>query len=213
MIFICSFLSVLAVNHIFLDTSLRMSNSIFSVVLFLWCCFTFNYAISKCEKATWTFACIFGILFSSAWVFGDNLAAYDYSRILSWTTWGKIFCISPLFIALSRMLEEGLIRISEKAQEKKCCWKTVWSTRRVFILAWMLIMVCWIPVWLAAFPGIYAYDAVTQTAEFYLNTGLSGHHPIAHTAFLWGSFSLGKMLFGTYEAGMAVYAFILKQPC
>lgn len=121
---------------------------------------------------------------------------------------GKIFCISPLFIALSRMLEEGLIRISEKAQEKKCCRKTVWSTRRVFILAWMLIMVCWIPVWLAAFPGIYAYDAVTQTAEFYLNTGLSGHHPIAHTAFLWGSFSLGKMLFGTYEAGMAVYAFV-----
>lgn len=77
-----------------------------------------------------------------------------------------------------------------------------------FIITFVLILISWIPVFLATFPGIYAYDAVTQTAEFYADAGLSGHHPIAHTALLWGLISLGRNLFGSYGAGMALYSIV-----
>lgn len=208
MFFLYSLIAVFAVNIILNDGSLRMSNSVFSVILFVWCYLSMKYAMYKCKYATWKFSFFFGISFSVAWVLGDNLATNDYSRFFSLSTWCKIAGVIPLFVALSRIFEEWLITLSIKNQIGNKNQVIKGKKYKSFILFWTLILVCWIPVWLAAFPGIYAYDAITQTAEFYLNTGLSGHHPIAHTAFLWGMITLGKKLFGTYEAGMGVYAFV-----
>lgn len=204
---ISAFAAVFSANKILTDDSIRLSDSVMSVILFAVFFAVIKYAIEKCQKISWTFAVVSGILFAVLWVLGDNLTSSDYTMITSWRTWAKIVLIIPFFISVFHILEKMIFLAAEKYRNRteKSLLK---NDKAGFIITFVLILISWIPVFLAAFPGIYAYDAVTQTAEFYADAGLSGHHPIAHTALLWGLISLGRTLFGSYGAGMALYSIV-----
>lgn len=67
-----------------------------------------------------------------------------------------------------------------------------------------LLLLFWLPTYLAFYPGIFGYDGPVQI--FYLVTDtLSAHHPVFHTWLLGGCFWLGKLL-GGYAVGLAIYA-------
>lgn len=200
----CAFVSSVAISFVLSDGTLRISNSVISLVLFAGCYIVIKYAVFECKNVSWKFGGVAGSLFSILWVLGDNMFSYDYSMILSWVTWVKILFIAPFFCSLCRIIEDKLCGIINKRKEIS----EISLSKKTFLLYWFLIILCWLPIWLAAFPGIYAYDATAQTAEFYANIGLSGHHPIAHTSVLWGLIMLGEKVFGTYESGMALYSIV-----
>ena len=204
---ISAFAAVFSANKILTDGSLRLSDSVMSVILFAAFFAVIKYAIEKCQEISWAFAVVSGILFAVLWVLGDNLTSSDYTMIASWRTWAKIVLIIPLFISVFHILEKMIFLAAEKYRNRTEN-SLLKNDKAGFIITFVLILISWIPVFLAAFPGIYAYDAVTQTAEFYADAGLSGHHPIAHTALLWGLISLGRTLFGSYGAGMALYSIV-----
>lgn len=70
----------------------------------------------------------------------------------------------PLFISIFHILEKMLFLAAEKYKYRteKSLLK---NDKARFIITVVLILIIWIPVFLAAFPGIYVYDSVTQTAE------------------------------------------------
>lgn len=68
---------------------------------------------------------------------------------------------------------------------KKFEWKE-------FIIWWTLIFVCYIPVWLAFYPGIAAYDANIQVMQFMQNE-ITTHHPVLHTLFLGSLYKAGTV--------------------
>ncbi len=81
-------------------------------------------------------------------------------------------------------------------------------SRAGLIRDWLIIFACWMPVFLAEYPGFFVYDAVdeyTAVATRHFTT----HHPLVHTLLLGGSVRAGEVFFGDANTGIA--AFILVQ--
>ena len=75
---------------------------------------------------------------------------------------------------------------------------------RIWIIASCVIIACWIPVWLAYFPAVFAYDVETQLGQV-ISGPYSTHHPLLHTLIMGGCMKL-MWNAGGINAGMALYA-------
>ncbi|MCM1568083.1 MAG: DUF6020 family protein [Roseburia sp.] len=76
-----------------------------------------------------------------------------------------------------------------------------------FLLCLVLIFLAWLPYFLAYYPGICAYDAVTQIGQ--IETGeYVEHHPLAHTLWIRACLWLGGSLFGDANRGGALYTLL-----
>ncbi len=65
---------------------------------------------------------------------------------------------------------------------------------------------CWIPVFLAYYPGLFAYDVHRQIPQI-VSGEYSTHHPLAHTLLLKVFYEyVGEKLLGSHTAGMACYS-------
>ncbi|MEG0742783.1 MAG: DUF6020 family protein [Clostridia bacterium] len=69
--------------------------------------------------------------------------------------------------------------------------------------AFLLLLLCWAPVWLAFWPGTFRYDAPTQF-ETYIDGCLTQQHPLLHTLFLSRCLELG-LGWDSMGAGLALY--------
>lgn len=80
------------------------------------------------------------------------------------------------------------------------------SAWQVWLFYSLLIFLCWMPVFLAYYPSVFAYDAEGQLYQV-LAGDYSTHHPLLHTLFLGAFFRLGIAL-GSCSAGMAVHSVV-----
>ncbi len=80
------------------------------------------------------------------------------------------------------------------------------SLWRVWLFYSLLIFLCWMPVFLAYYPSVFAYDAEGQLYQV-LAGDYSTHHPLLHTLFLGAFFRLGIAI-GSCSAGMAVHSVV-----
>jgi nitrate reductase NapE component len=114
------------------------------------------------------------------------------------------------FVALGALLGAGLCWLGgfldahplrpaqplTRAQRRRHAW-----------IAFAVILVGWFPVFLAAFPGFFDYDA---GVDYLMQWGqiesgqLNSHHPILHTLYLEATVEAGQALFGSFNAGVAV---------
>lgn len=80
-----------------------------------------------------------------------------------------------------------------------------WAHR---ILLFVVIMILWIPAFLAFYPGNYSSDGPIQVT-YLLNYGhIDLHWPAAHTLLLTGIISLGNEIFGSYNAGLSLFCVV-----
>lgn len=78
---------------------------------------------------------------------------------------------------------------------------------KIFFMSFLLIMICWLPAYLAYYPGICAYDATIQTGQI-ADHAYNDHHPIAHTLLIAGFMKLGERVFSDVNAGIAIMILI-----
>lgn len=88
--------------------------------------------------------------------------------------------------------------------KKLSAWIQKRSDLQVLFGSLLLLLLAWMPVYLAYYPGICAYDAPVQTGQI-VDHYYFDHHPIVHTLFLQGMLWLGSHIFGSVNAGMALY--------
>ena len=100
---------------------------------------------------------------------------------------------------------------AEDTGKKQAAWYarlSTWLQRRsgvqIFFGSLLFLLLAWLPVYLAYYPGICAYDAPVQTGQI-MEHYYFDHHPIVHTLFLQGMLWLGSHIFGSVNAGMAFY--------
>ncbi len=74
-----------------------------------------------------------------------------------------------------------------------------------FLLTFIGLIICYLPSYIALFPGTFGYDGPVQMAQYYGDAALSSHHPLAHTYFMGFFFDLGKYVFKSYTVGFAMY--------
>lgn len=89
--------------------------------------------------------------------------------------------------------------VSESSKRRCPAWQ-------VWLFYSLLIFLCWLPVFLAYYPSVFAYDAEGQLYQV-IAKDYSTHHPLLHTLFLGAFFKLGGVL-GSYQTGMAVHSVV-----
>ena len=144
---------------------------------------------------------------------GDGTLAFHVKNLLLFLV--QILCFSvPAAGCAGYVLSRGADRPKEQekqAGEKKTQgevqmeWR-IRPLRQMWLFYLAFIFACWLPVFLAYYPSVFAYDAEGQLYQV-IAGDYSTHHPLLHTLFLGAFFRLGGRM-GSYSAGMAVHSVV-----
>ena len=156
------------------------------------------------DKRLRRYAWIFGLLFSLAQVCGSRLDAagsiFDAEGIskpallLLLSTVGLTPSMSGMFCLLAGFLDH-CVRCAAPQQR--------WSSRRIMWSCAFLMLLCWLPIFLAYYPGIYSYDVSRQIQQI-VTGDYNDHNPIAHTLLVGLFYQLGAWL-NNPNLGIALY--------
>lgn len=80
-----------------------------------------------------------------------------------------------------------------------------WSALKFVLILWGILVLLWIPAYLAFFPGIFGYDAPNQMQQILGEIPYASHHPLMHTLILGAFMKCGYALSGTYNCGVALF--------
>lgn len=125
-------------------------------------------------------------------------------------------CGGALFGVLGRLIgrlaakqrERGnAAKVAEAAEAGTPAEAAGGRKRWVWPVSLGLLLLCWLPCYLAYYPGICAYDATIQTGQI-VSGSYNDHHPIAHTLLIAGAMRLGESGFGDSNTGIAMLVFL-----
>ena len=92
-------------------------------------------------------------------------------------------------------------QIRKSAENRKFTDK---SELHDFLIFWLIIFICWIPVFLAFYPGAFVYDATDEYVQV-ATRQFTTHHPLAHVLLLGGFVCAGNKFFSSFNTGIALY--------
>ncbi len=215
--------------------SLGYTNSVVSVFGFLVLFYLTDKALGAGAEGKWSgwiWPGCFGTAFSLCMVFGTQLDLQGSVPFTNIRMWGSILILAVLFALWARYfwdkfgtvkdgtacLCKGTSRPTgrenkgserEKADEKEKAEKGAGRKKGVcsFIVRAGGIFLCYLPVFLAAYPGFFVYDAQDELLQV-VTRNFSTHHPLLHVLFLGGVIQLVHKLTGSYNLGIACYTLI-----
>ena len=136
-----------------------------------------------------------GAMYALLAAFGWQAEHYGESRI------AQALLVSAALVMPAMLLLRVLFSRSERAAQKPAP-SSMFSAKKAFVL----MLVCYMPMFLIAFPGSFAYDVPFQLEQVF--TGVySTHHPLLHTLLMGACVKLGHAL-GHINLGAALYVVI-----
>lgn len=151
-----------------------------------------------------------GFLFCFFTLTGRDLA--ETGNIL-WTTQYTIktlLCSLVLGALLGEAARRGFRRLarrgenaSEPKEDKIMKYLAGRKAWQIWLISGILIVLSWLPCYLAYYPGICAYDTPIQLSQV-ARHAYNEHHPLAHTLLLGLGLNLGKSVFGDANTGIAL---------
>lgn len=175
---------VFGITEYFFDDEIWGNQSIFNVLLLVLTFFIFLKTLPSADKRTTLCGTVFSSLLSASLVFGNCI--YWSGRLSSlfaslkttvttiMTLIGFTMVILSAFIIFIKLIESIPAGNREKLRK---------LNRFPFVYG-ILMFLCWLPCYLAYYPGIFAYDIELQTMEALGDVAYSRFHPPLHT-FLW----------------------------
>ena len=140
-------------------------------------------------------------------VCGAQLHASDAVDWRSPVTWGSMLLVAALaalalfglFRALDRWVSPVMARpVAEKDRRLR---------GRVLMAGLVVMALCWLVVWLAAWPGFYCYDTWTFASR--METGrLNAQQSVLHTLLVTTVLQGAHALLGGWNAAIAVYTLV-----
>ena len=130
--------------------------------------------------------------------------------------WDKIISLSA---KQSPVKDEEKVAVAEKSMEPagdicRSNKKDAVARREFFesqpfkVKSWLIsagwIFLCYLPVFLAVYPGFFVYDAQDELMQV-VTRNFSTHHPLVHVLLLGGIIQLFYKLTGSYNIGIACY--------
>lgn len=143
---------------------------------------------------------------------GKQLHTEENFDVANPVSWIQIFVVAIFFWGLFLYLlqwyskksveadiDNGVTdnRGKQNSHEKGKCAKE-------FFLTWLVIFVCWIPVFLAFYPGAFVYDAQSEYVQV-ATRWFTTHHPLTHVLLLGGAVCFGNKFLDSYNVGIAIY--------
>lgn len=106
------------------------------------------------------------------------------------------------------VLNIGLLKLEELLQHRthrETWWNQSCSPKKTFVYAGIILVLAWLPAWLAYYPGICSYDITIQMGQVAGGT-YNTHHPLAHTLLFGAFWNLGRLL-DNVNLGVGLYSF------
>ena len=138
---------------------------------------------------------------SAAYRQGDealqNFLAYTHLMLLAVKLCGWLPLIfTALKLLLNRMDQPGAFK-----------WRPMENRRRLFWLCFCAMLLCWLPGWLARYPGAVYADASRTLQHYYGEVLTTADHPYGYTIFLGFFTQLGLWL-GSADLGVALFCWV-----
>ncbi|MBD5484740.1 MAG: hypothetical protein HDR18_04340 [Lachnospiraceae bacterium] len=193
------------------ENTLGFTNSIFAVFVWLLCLYAVNRSLQTInlkDKRGWIIAGILAFLFTTAMLFGVRLDAVGNVDFKDWRLWVSLPVLTCLFTILVRKfwdflsgMEDRKDRLAEHIKMPGVPGKTA---EYVNILTFLFMLLCWLPVLLAVYPGFFVYDAQEEWLQVASRT-FTTHHPLVHVLMLGGIICAVHKVTGSYNLGIACY--------
>lgn len=116
----------------------------------------------------------------------------------------EISTVAGLFFMFKTLLDVGILKAVEFADEKKNLTRNAFSLKLLLLYA-CIIDVCCIPFLTLNFPGVLTVDSLNQLGQVMGIVERSDHHPWIHTAIIGLFYNIGHGLTGSTYAGIACY--------
>ncbi|MDE6386311.1 MAG: hypothetical protein K2L82_00735 [Lachnospiraceae bacterium] len=196
------------------ENTLGFTNSIFSVFVWLLCVYAVNWSlhtIDLTDKRGWLIAGILSFLFTTAMLFGVRLEAVGNVNFKDPSLWISLPVLTCLFMILVRKFWNFLGGMKDRknkyAQNLQIPKTPVKAAKHVDVLTFFFLIICWLPVLLAVYPGFFVYDAQDEWLQVASRT-FTTHHPIVHVLMLGGIVCAIHKITDSYNLGIACYTLI-----
>lgn len=196
------------------ENSLGFTNSIFSVFVWLLCFYAVKISLETIDlqdKRAWLIAVILSFLFTTAMLFGVRLDTIENVNFKDARLWTSLPVLTCLFTVLVRKFWNFLGGMEEKRAALMSQNLTVQipqlKERTANLLTFLFLLLCWIPVLLAVYPGFFVYDAQDEYLQVASRT-FSTHHPLVHVLLLGGIICAVHKVTDSYNMGIACYTVV-----
>ncbi len=196
------------------ENMLGFTNSIFSVFVWLLCLYAVSRSLQTIDlhdRRGWLLAALFSFCFTAAMLFGVRLEAVGNVNFKDIGLWISLPVLTCLFTILIRKFWDYLAGIEEKkkalAEHIRLPDTPAKAARYVDLLTFCFLLLCWIPVFLAVYPGFFVYDAQDEWVQVASRTFYT-HHPLAHVLLLGGIVCAVHKATDSYNLGIACYTLV-----
>lgn len=171
----------------------------FSVALL----FQAYYRIDFSDKRGVIMSLLFSAFISIVLLVGKQLHTVENCDFLSAKLWINTILLCIYFEGFVLFFLQWIVRKTHKNSEIDVRTDNIRSKKQFFIY-WLAIMVCWLPVFFAFYPGAFVYDAQDEYVQV-ATREFTTHHPLLHVLLLGGAVCFGNKFMGSYNAGIALY--------
>lgn len=190
---------------------LAFTNSIISVFLWLLCLYAVNlslHTIDLKDMRGWKTAGGLSFLFTAAMLFGVRLEAVGNVDFKDWKLWISLPVLTCFFTILVRKFWNFLGKMEDRKQRIAAHIKVPVTPsfigKHADIVTFVFLILCWMPVLLAVYPGFFVYDAQDEFLQVASRT-FTTHHPLVHVLMLGGIICAVHKVTGSYNLGIACY--------
>lgn len=193
-----------------MESTFRLDAQVVFLFLFMGGYFLFKHAFKNKDKRLAVISYVLGFVFSAFMIIGMPLRTNAHYPVLD--IWGYLLVIlrfgtygiafgAIILIAYKWMLNYISLQKTPLKETKLS------KISGNFFVLLIFFIICWLPIWIAFYPGSFTADSVTQFFEYYYNE-FSTHHPIVHTLFLGYCMNLGidTSAEGLPSVGLAIYS-------
>ena len=161
-------------------------------------------------RRKWFLPILFSLAFALCMTFGRCL---DRDGSVPFTHYGLWVCVLLLTAGgtfLTRLAWNLLGKVTEEREKKTAetasdsCDGKAEVTGKTFLLTALILFLCYLPVFLAVYPGFFVYDAQDELMQV-VTRNFSTHHPLVHVLMLGGIIQLVHKVSGSYNLGIACY--------
>lgn len=162
------------------------------------------------EKRSYLIAGIFSLAFSAALVFGARLDSVEHVDVKDVTLWLHLVAFTVIFTEIVLLLWRLMDGLRSRNMSfagriaNKITTAIELTEAQADVAAFLFLLLCWLPVFLAVYPGFFVYDAQDEYIQVATRT-FSTHHPLVHVLLLGGMICAVHKLTDSYNLGIACY--------
>lgn len=196
------------------ENTIGFTNSIFSVFVWLLCIYAVNLSLTTIDLRDlrgWKIAGVLSFLFTTAMLFGVRLDAEGNVNFKDWRLWVSLPVLGCLFTIFIRKLWTFLGGMAGR-RERLAAYIRIPEVPAVAaghgrVFTFFFLILCWLPVLLAVYPGFFVYDAQDEYLQVASRT-FTTHHPLSHVLMLGGIICAVHKVTDSYNLGIICYMLV-----